>query len=372
MGVGDALGNLVLGGGHGRTYTPAEQAAYDQRFPGAIIWIGGVPYVTQPDTAPSSEDTGPNPQFSGQTGRENAPGALVEADLSDPSFLAQLARFAGVTSAAEFGAGQFGGPAGAAGGGGGGVSSSLGAAATPSELAAGGGGAMVPAGAAPFVGPGAAGGLGAPSWMTPLIGAAANAPTAIASSIQQRKAREKELAAQKDLANQRVAADESQLDPFRQQMAQAGDMARLDRLAHASYDPITIDSVGSRATGYQPKLSGGSTYQPGADVRAGAEAIKQSVMKGQGAPTMTNPANYGKTSALDLTAPGTPPATATPVAPTLTQLYTGNPNSAVGVRANKNAASRRAQEIQQWEQQNPGWTIDPTTGQPKRRAAAGA
>lgn len=115
-----SLQDLILGSGHKRTYTPEEQAVYSQRFP-SLVWKDGVPYTPAPE--PSFD---PNDPYAYQSGvdsgqlvaaTQNQPGGLVEADLNDPNILEQLARFAAVTSAMEYGAGKLpgGGPFGQSG-----------------------------------------------------------------------------------------------------------------------------------------------------------------------------------------------------------------------------------------------------------------
>lgn len=129
-------------------------------------------------------------------------------------------------------------------------------------------------------------------------------------------------------------------------------------MANASYAPISITAPGSRANGYQPTLAGGSSYAPSADIRAGAAKLQQSVMAGRGAPSALSPANYGKTSALDLTGtadPTTDAAFATgvpdrtnlgaPAAPTLEQPYSGPTGSALSKVAAKSAAVRRQKQL---------------------------
>jgi hypothetical protein len=94
---------------------------------------------------------------------------------------------------------------------------------------------------------------------------------------------------------QSIAQRESELDPFRQQMAQGADVSKLDRLERASFTPARID-IGAAG----PVASGGYSYSKSPELVKSAAALKSSIMSGQGAPSMTNVANYGKTSALDL------------------------------------------------------------------------
>jgi hypothetical protein len=222
-----------------------------------------------------------------------------------------------------------------------------------------------------------------------LLMAGSQGASAAAGSIQASKARKSEeelsrekLALEREQGNQQTALQESTLDPFRQQMAQAGDMAKLDLLANASYTPTHVTPA-ARYASYVPQVSGGFSYQPSADVRAGAAKLKSSVMAGRGAPSATAPANYGKTSALNLFgtadpttdaafATGAPDRTnlAPPAAPVLDQPYRGGTDSALGKLAQGNANLRRQKQIAAFEAANPGWTVDPQTGQVIRKFGA--
>lgn len=109
MSVGDQIGNVILGGSNKRVYSPAEQAAWSQKYPG-LIWRNGVPYTQGQGNQPA---VNPNDPYAyQQSGDQNLaalsqadPNGLQEADLSDPNFLKQLGRFAAVSSTAEL-AGQ--------------------------------------------------------------------------------------------------------------------------------------------------------------------------------------------------------------------------------------------------------------------------
>jgi len=98
--------------------------------------------------------------------------------------------------------------------------------------------------------------------------------------------------------NQDVALKESALDPFRQQMAQARNLSMLDMRGATQptqfYNPIQPG---------QTRQAPAPSYTPSPELLNWLTMLKQNVAGGQNqAPTMTNPANYGKTSALDLLA----------------------------------------------------------------------
>ncbi len=161
-----------------------------------------------------------------------------------------------------------------------------------------------------------------------------------AISAADAKKRADQLAAQqqqltKDQANQQVALKETTLDPFRQQMSQAGDISALDRLQLGSYTPVHLTA----APGYEkyvPQMTGGFSYQKSPELISSAAALKQNIMGGNVAPTMTDPTNYGKTAALNLVsmaANGVDPSTinASGGPPRSVSAYTtGLPNRVVG------------------------------------------
>jgi hypothetical protein len=139
-----------------------------------------------------------------------------------------------------------------------------------------------------------------------LLGAdvAANAATGIAGSISARKNQKKQLEAEKELANQKVALEESGMNPFRQQLQQGKAIAGLDMLERASYAPTQVNlPAGSRYGGNVPQFTGGFNYTKSPELTSSAGRLKTDVMAGHTAPSMTNPANYGRTAALNLTGP---------------------------------------------------------------------
>lgn len=158
MSVGDLIGNTLLGSGHGRTYTAQEQRAYSAKYP-SLVWRDGVPYVPEAADTRTDEEMastyGPNPQYWPTRAAGNT---LVEADLNDPNFLAQLGRFAAGTSAAKFVA--EGGLSDVLGGGASAGAPSATATAAPTASAAAGGTSVAPALASSGMSAGAKLGLG--------------------------------------------------------------------------------------------------------------------------------------------------------------------------------------------------------------------
>lgn len=208
------------------------------------------------------------------------------------------------------------------------------------------------------------------------------ATSAIGSGIsqnRQRKSQEQlsrdQLALEREQGLMDTAARENELNPFRHQLSQASSIASLDQMQNASYAPVSVQAP-SRYAGYVPKVSGGFSWQPSQDVRDSAGALKQNVMAGRTAPSMTTPENYGKTATLDMNAVagGANPATdaafssgaptraglGAPTAPAMTAI------SGVG-KQHMGTTATRTREIAEFEQTNPGWTID-AVGRVTRKA----
>jgi hypothetical protein len=144
-----------------------------------------------------------------------------------------------------------------------------------------------------------------------VAGSVAGTISDIANRKRQQQAQREALQASRDANTLDVAQAESGLDPFRHQMSQASALSSLDRLERGSYKPVSL----SAAPGYEkyvPHLFGGASYEKSPELIADARALKQNVRGGNVAPTMTDPTNYGKSSALDLVsiaAAGKDPAT---------------------------------------------------------------
>lgn len=103
---------------------------------------------------------------------------------------------------------------------------------------------------------------------------------------------------------QDTALDESKLDPWRGTMSQVGDASKLDRLANSTYSPVQV----SRGQRGNIQTSGGATYNKSPELIAAARAAAAMILSGGGqAPSMTNPANYGRTGITPLAPPPRPP-----------------------------------------------------------------
>lgn len=113
----------------------------------------------------------------------------------------------------------------------------------------------------------------------------------------------------RDLADQNTASEESMANPFRHQVSQGRSALSLDAMERANFSPAQVTGGSSRYAGNKPTISGGFNYEISPELRAAAASLKASVLRGETAPTMTNPANYGRTAALQLD-----PATGLPIA----------------------------------------------------------
>jgi hypothetical protein len=89
-------------------------------------------------------------------------------------------------------------------------------------------------------------------------------------------------------ANANRALQESTLDPFRHQVDQARDAAYLDRQASPFKPPAGMEA-------FTP-----SALNPRPDMQTAAGLLRDDVLSGHTAPTMTDPNNFGKTGTLDL------------------------------------------------------------------------
>lgn len=140
----------------------------------------------------------------------------------------------------------------------------------------------------------------------------ADALSKVLGNRSDRKAAEKlakeQLAAAKARGDQDVAAQESRADPFRHQMSQGSAVSKLDRMERASYTPTRITPTGPYAQYVPQAPTGGFSYEKSPELINTARALKTDVMAGRTAPTMTNPANYGRTGAVSLDASGNPTA----------------------------------------------------------------
>jgi hypothetical protein len=170
--------------------------------------------------------------------------------------------------------------------------------------------------------------MDANAWIA-LAGLGAAGTSAYLSSRQNRQNREAaEEQAELDRDERKgtnlleVASRESLADPFRQQNAQATSLGMLDRIATAQRGTTSIN-VPPEMQRFMPTRTGGYSYEASPDLRTAAKLLQRSVASGETAPTMTNPANYGATSARNLNDPGSIGMGARPNTPTAGAPGTG-------------------------------------------------
>lgn len=185
------------------------------------------------------------------------------------------------------------GGAGGAGGAGATIpASALGTASFAAPAGAGAGGAATAAGAG-----GAAGGAGAFGLST---GTYVSAAQGAIGGVLAARQREQDRELQEQESERDTALAESALNPFRHQLNQAETIGRLDMLEHASYAPVSITPP-ERYANRMPTITGGPSYAgPSDSTRQAAGALRRNVTAGQTAPSMTDPANFGRTATVDL------------------------------------------------------------------------
>lgn len=197
------------------------------------------------------------------------------------------------------------------------------------------GGATAAAVAPAAVAPAAAGGSAAAAgltWQNLLkygTAAGSDAVDAYLKNQQADAARADSLAA----TRQKVALEETTLDPFRGAMHQVNDAQHLE---HTAAGPQTYRPAGN--TRYSRYYNPGNEPPPISDeLRSGALNARAAVLSGRGAmPTMTNQKNWGQNGTLDLTnpatplvaPPGAPPAPGVKPAATAAPTWPGDPTAA--------------------------------------------
>jgi hypothetical protein len=124
--------------------------------------------------------------------------------------------------------------------------------------------------------------------------------SAVGSSIANRGNREdqeRENERDRALNMAELGFNESMADPFRQQMAQAGDLSRLDAMERSTFSPVEVGQ-----DGYRPTFSGGASYQKSPELLNAIAMLKNSVMSGRTAPAFSTHPGAWNPSVLDLNA----------------------------------------------------------------------
>jgi len=202
---------------------------------------------------------------------------------------------AGVLAGGYFAAPAIMGAMGAAGGAG---AAGAGAATLPAAATAG-----IGFSAAPAIGAAAGTAAGSTAmtastakWLIPaLMDAGGKGISAVGNSRASRAAREAEernsaarLAHERDLAliddrlaRDKLSLDESELDPFRDLLAQLAAAERFDRLANTQ--PLNIDFSNARPGSFRPTVTGGAmNYAPTDELRTAANTARTTALSGGG------------------------------------------------------------------------------------------
>lgn len=164
----------------------------------------------------------------------------------------------------------------------------------------------------------------AADWIALASGIGGGALAAYSSSknrSQDRELREDENEMSEAQALQRTALQESIANPFRHQRDQAASLTSLDMLQRFGQGGRHITPP-SNVAPFAGNVRPG--YQPSDRMRADAGRLYDDVAAGHTAPTMTDPANYGKTGAVNLSAPA---AGTGPVVPASTDATMVDPMS---------------------------------------------
>jgi len=138
-----------------------------------------------------------------------------------------------------------------------------------------------------------------------LIMAAAQGASSFAASRSANKRSEEERESQEQMTRQGVGYNESLQDPFRGQMTQAKDLSRLDMLMQMKDNPMSmefgqVNAPGNPYAKYIPTFSGGPSAEKSPELVEWLRMLQRNIAGGNTMPTMTEPGNYGRSSAMDL------------------------------------------------------------------------
>jgi hypothetical protein len=129
-------------------------------------------------------------------------------------------------------------------------------------------------------------------WVIPLImaaaqggGQAASALSAGRQSRNQMQMSQEQIDAERGMQALEIALKESEMNPFRHQLAQAGSLASLDQMERGTRTPISVTGAAPYAS-YKPQVQGGYSYEKSPELVASAGALKRDVMAGNRAPSV--------------------------------------------------------------------------------------
>src|SRR5688572_25565878 len=126
----------------------------------------------------------------------------------------------------------------------------------------------------------------------PYVGLASGLLRGIGQSIGQRRMSREQLELERELAEQRLAFQESALNPFRFQLNQARSANLLGGMAGSSYRRPTLTPQGAYGQS-APMISGGFSFEPDPMASSAARALEGTVLRGQTKPE-------GKRGGIDL------------------------------------------------------------------------
>lgn len=141
-----------------------------------------------------------------------------------------------------------------------------------------------------------------PAWLLPLIlglGAAGSTAASMYSANKARQSSDAQAEADRELQEAIAAVRESELDPFRNQLHQAGAVNSLDMLERSTYTPVQVQGPAGLDPKFIPRFSGGTSYTKSPEAIRAYGALKNSVLAGQSAPAVLD-RNQNNPNALDL------------------------------------------------------------------------
>lgn len=121
--------------------------------------------------------------------------------------------------------------------------------------------------------------------LMPLLGLAGGIFGGLSGASQARQDREltrEQLQQREWEAMMRTRLEESAMDPYRHQRAQAGGMMAMDRFARGTYTPVKLNL----GQGGRLERTGGYDYTMPDDVRQALLLLRDSIMQGQTAPSV--------------------------------------------------------------------------------------
>lgn len=139
-------------------------------------------------------------------------------------------------------------------------------------------------------------------WASIIAGVGGTAATIYANSRRDKRNAEideQELEQSAENNRRNTALQESLANPFRHQRDQLAGLYTIDRLRQFGSGGARVTPPANVAP-YTGRMAPG--YRPSPSMTSTLDALEASLRRGQGAPTMTDPANYGRTGAVNIDA----------------------------------------------------------------------